>query len=64
VLLEDVWGEPWADANKVHQAVYRLRRRLGEAPDSLFLVAKRGHGYGLFPQVSQADGDVAVAAQT
>jgi len=49
-LLEDVWGEPWADPNKVHQALYRLRRRLGESTDSQFLVAKRGHGYGLFPQ--------------
>ena len=51
-LLEDVWGEPWADPNKVHQAMYRLRRRLGEPTDSPFLVAKRGHGYGLFPQAA------------
>jgi len=49
VLLQDVWGEPWADPNKVHQAMYRLRRRLGEPADSLFLVARRGHGYGLLP---------------
>jgi len=49
-LLQDVWGEPWAHPNKVHQAVYRLRRKLGESTDSPFLVAKRGHGYGLFPQ--------------
>jgi DNA-binding response OmpR family regulator len=48
-LLEDVWGEPWADPNKVHQAVYRLRRRLGEPPQSGFLVTRRGHGYGFFP---------------
>lgn len=48
-LLEDVWGEPWADPNKVHQAMYRLRRRLGEPGDSRFLVAQRGHGYGFFP---------------
>ena len=51
VLLEEVWGEPWADPNKVHQAMYRLRRRLGEPPGSQFLVARRGHGYGLFPPV-------------
>lgn len=49
VLLEDVWGEPWADPNKVHQAMYRLRRRLGEPVNSPFLIAQRGHGYGLFP---------------
>ena len=49
-LLEDVWGEPWADLNKVHQAMYRFRRRIGEPADSPFLVAKRGHGYGLFPR--------------
>ena len=49
VLLEEVWGEPWADPNKVHQAVYRLRRSLGVSADSPFLVAKRGHGYGIFP---------------
>lgn len=48
-ILEDVWGEPWADSNKVHQAIYRLRRRLGEPADSGFLVAKRGHGYGFLP---------------
>ena len=51
-LLEDVWGEPWADLNKVHQAVYRLRRRLGEPKDSDYLVARRGHGYGLCPRPS------------
>jgi DNA-binding response OmpR family regulator len=49
-LLQDVWGEPWAHPNKVHQAVYRLRRRLGEPADSPFFVARRGHGYGLFPR--------------
>jgi two-component system, OmpR family, response regulator BaeR len=49
-LLEDVWGEPWADPNKVHQAIYRLRQRLGEHPDSEFLAARRGHGYGVFPR--------------
>jgi DNA-binding response OmpR family regulator len=48
-LLEDVWGEPWADPNKVHQAMYRLRRSLGVPANSPFLVARRGHGYGLFP---------------
>ncbi len=48
-LLQDVWGEPWAHPNKVHQAVYRLRRQLGEPADSSFFVARRGHGYGLFP---------------
>ncbi len=51
-LLEEVWGEPWADLNKVHQAMHRLRRRLGEPKDSDFLVARRGHGYGLCPPLS------------
>lgn len=55
VLLQDVWGEPWADPNKVHQAMYRLRRRLGEPADSPFLVARRGHGYGLFPDASRLE---------
>jgi len=54
-LLQDVWSEPWANPNKVHQAMYRLRRRLGEPADSPFLVAKRGHGYGLFPQGAQIE---------
>lgn len=49
VLLEEVWGEPWADPNKVHQAIWRLRQRLGEPTDSAFLVGKQGHGYGLLP---------------
>jgi DNA-binding response OmpR family regulator len=56
MLLEDVWGEPWADLNKVHQAMYRLRRRLGEPADSEFFVARRGHGYGLFPRAYQTQG--------
>ena len=51
-LLQDLWGEPLAHPNKVHQAVYRLRRKLREPADSDFLVARRGHGYGLFPQVA------------
>jgi DNA-binding response OmpR family regulator len=54
-LLTDVWGEPWADPNKVHRAMYRLRRRLGEPIDSPFLVAKRGHGYGLFPDAASVE---------
>jgi DNA-binding response OmpR family regulator len=54
-ILTDVWGEPWADPNKVHQAMYRLRRSLGVPANSPFLVTKRGHGYGLFPHVSRAD---------
>ncbi|MDP9300830.1 MAG: winged helix-turn-helix domain-containing protein, partial [Actinomycetota bacterium] len=53
-LLEDVWGEPWADPNKVHQAMYRLRRSLGVPANSPFLVARRGHGYGVFPQTFEA----------
>jgi DNA-binding response OmpR family regulator len=52
MLLEDVWGEPWADPNKVHQAMYRLRHRLGEPVNSGFFVARRGHGYGLFPPLA------------
>jgi DNA-binding response OmpR family regulator len=49
VLLDDVWGEPWADPDKVHQAMYRLRRKLGVPVGSPFLIGRRGHGYGLFP---------------
>lgn len=49
VLLEDIWGEPLGSPNKVHLAIHRLRRRLGEPTDSPFLVGRRGHGYGVFP---------------
>lgn len=56
-ILEDVWGEPWSDTNKVHQAMYRLRRSLKVPADSPFLVAKRGHGYGFFPQAFEAQAD-------
>jgi DNA-binding response OmpR family regulator len=59
-LLEDVWREPWADTNKVHQAMYRLRHRLREPADSVFLVAKRGHGYGLLPEAVPLDSHPAV----
>lgn len=61
-LLTDVWGEPWADPNKVHQAMYRLRRSLGVPAKSHFLVARRGHGYGLFPQAFEAQSRSARAA--
>jgi DNA-binding response OmpR family regulator len=49
VLLEDVWGEPWANPNKVHQAVWRLRHLLGESANSSFLVGRQRHGYALLP---------------
>lgn len=49
-ILGQVWGEPWASAEKLHHAVWRLRGLLGEGRDSAFLVGRRGHGYGLFPQ--------------
>ena len=58
-LLADVWGEPWADPNKVHQAMYRLRRSLRVPANSPFVVARRGHGYGLFPHSLEAHGDSA-----
>jgi DNA-binding response OmpR family regulator len=56
ILLQDVWAEPWGDPNKVHQAVHRLRRRLEVRANSGFLVAKRGHGYGLFAEQAQGAG--------
>ena len=49
VLLEQVWGQPWADARKAHQAILRLRRLLGEPADSPFLVGRQRHGYCLLP---------------
>lgn len=52
VLLEEVWGEPWASPSKVHQAIWRLRRCLHEPVRSSFLVGRRGHGYGVFPDTS------------
>jgi DNA-binding response OmpR family regulator len=61
-LMADVWGEPWADPNKVHQAMYRLRRSLRVPANSPFLVARRGHGYGFFPQALEAQGDSAAMA--
>lgn len=49
-LLEEVWGEPWADSSRVHQAIWRLRRALDEPVDSTFFVGSRGGlGYGFFP---------------
>lgn len=49
ILLEEVWGEPWADLNKVHQAMWRLRKSLGEPVESAFLVGRHPLGYGFFP---------------
>jgi len=47
-LLREVWRERWADVNKVHKTVWRLREALG--PEGVaFIVSKRGHGYGYFP---------------
>ena len=51
-----------ADPNKVHQAMYRLRRSLGVPPNSPFLVARRGHGYGVFPQTFEAQRDQSAGA--
>jgi DNA-binding response OmpR family regulator len=48
VLLEEVWGEPWANLNKVHQTIWRLRRCLREPAESSFVVSRHGHGYGIF----------------
>ncbi|MGH2693320.1 MAG: response regulator transcription factor [Actinomycetota bacterium] len=50
VLLEQVWGEPWADGSKVHQAMMRLRRLIGEPADSDVLVGRQRHGYCLLPR--------------
>jgi DNA-binding response OmpR family regulator len=50
VLLEEVWGEPWANPSKVHQAIWRLRRCLREPRESSFFVGRQGCGYGIFPQ--------------
>lgn len=52
VLLEEVWGEPWADPNKVHQALWRLRRLLGEPANSSFLVGRQRHGYAFMPDAT------------
>jgi DNA-binding response OmpR family regulator len=52
VLLEEVWGEPWASLNKVHQTIWRLRKYLREPLGSSFLVGRRGYGYGMFPEAS------------
>ena len=57
VLLEEVWGEPWANLDKVHQAIWRLRSCLQEPFGSSFLIGRRRHGYGVFPRTS-LDGTV------
>jgi DNA-binding response OmpR family regulator len=50
VLLEQIWGEPWADTSKVHQAMLRLRRIIGEPSDSPHLVGRQRHGYCFVPE--------------
>lgn len=50
VLLEEVWGEPWADHAKVQLAIFRLRSKLQLDAQSQFLASSRGHGYGVFPE--------------
>lgn len=55
VLLEEVWGEPWADPGKLQLAILRLRRKLSFIPQSGFLASRRGHGYGVFPEYLQAE---------
>jgi DNA-binding response OmpR family regulator len=56
VLLRDVWGESWASPDKVHKMIWRLRHRLGLTRDSGFLIGRRSHGYGLFPDQASLDG--------
>lgn len=52
VLLEEVWAQPWANPNKVHQAILRLRRLLGEPAASSFLVGRQRHGYVILPDAT------------
>lgn len=57
-ILDEVWSEPWALPDKVHRAVWRLRRALGLRPRDGFLVGKWGYGYGLFPETTASSSDV------
>ena len=61
-LLDEVWGEPWAHPNKVHQAMWRLRRSLGEPADSSCLVGRPRHGYGLLPDGAAAAPSLSMTA--
>jgi DNA-binding response OmpR family regulator len=46
-LLQEVWREGWANADKVHKGVSRLRLALGPG-SSAFIRSKRGY-YGYLP---------------
>jgi DNA-binding response OmpR family regulator len=52
VLLHEVWGESWAQHDKVHKAVWRLRHQLRLPRGSGFILGKWGHGYGMFPDAA------------
>jgi len=48
-LLQELWQDPWSQPGRLHKTVWRLRRAVGLARDSGFLRARRGYGYGIFP---------------
>ena len=52
VLLDEVWGESWAQHDKVHKAIWRLRHQLQLPRKSRFILGKWGHGYGMFPDAA------------
>lgn len=48
-LLQELWHDPWSRPALVHKTVWRLRCALGLTRASAFLRARRGYGYGIFP---------------
>lgn len=50
-----LWGENWVDTNAVSQAIYRLRRKLGDAGAAVVNVPNSGYRW------DEAAGGIAVA---
>lgn len=48
-LLQELGRDPWSKPYLLHKTVWRLRRALQLPRDSSFLRARRGYGYGIFP---------------
>ncbi len=54
-LLQELWQDPWSGPDRLHKTIWRLRRALGLPRDSGFLCARRGYGYGIFPDADAAN---------
>lgn len=64
VLMDEVWGDVVVGEETVKQRVKLLRKALGDSgSDPRYILAVRGRGYRLLPEVSEQTGEFEVQAE-